>query len=71
MIITAKFIGKSSLGYETGKEYWLKVANFGYATDVAIMSIRRMDNTGVCPYHTLSTFLDNWTNVCKELSDGN
>ena len=57
MIIEAKFTGKNSLDYETGKEYKLKVADFGG------MTIRRFDNTGKCPYLSVSAFLRNWTDI--------
>jgi hypothetical protein len=57
MIITATFTGKNSLGYENGKEYQLKVAN------LQGVSVRRLDNTGRCIYHSLSAFLKNWNNI--------
>lgn len=57
MIIEATFTGKNSLGYETGKEYKLKVADFGG------MTIRRIDDTGKCPYQSISAFLRNWSNI--------
>ncbi len=57
MIITAKFIGNNSLGYENGIEYKLKLANNSGS------SIRRLDNTGVCSYESISAFLRNWDNI--------
>lgn len=57
MIIEATFTGKNSLGYEAGKEYKLKVADFGGIT------IRRIDDTGKCPYQSISAFLRNWSNI--------
>lgn len=57
MIITATFTGTNSLGYETGKEYQLKVAN------IQGISVRRLDGTGKCPYQSLSAFLKNWNNI--------
>jgi hypothetical protein len=57
MIIEAKFIGKNSLGYETNEKYKLKVSDFGG------MSIRRLDDSGKCPYESLSAFLRNWTDI--------
>jgi len=57
MIIKAKFTGTNSLGYETGKEYELKVA------DLQGISVVRLDGTGKCPYMSLSSFLKNWTNI--------
>ena len=57
MVIEAKFTGGNSLGYETGKVYTLKV------DDYRSMTISRMDNTGKCPYQSLSSFLKNWTNI--------
>jgi len=53
MIIKAIFIGENgSLGYETGKEYELILL------DSTIK--RRKDLTGVCPYRSVETFLQNW-----------
>lgn len=57
MRIKAIFKGKDSLDYEKGKSYELKVADFGG------MTIRRIDDTGQCPYLSLSAFLRNWTNI--------
>jgi hypothetical protein len=57
MIIEAKFIGKNSLGYETNEKYKLKVSDFGG------MSIKRLDDSGKCPYESLSAFLRNWTDI--------
>jgi hypothetical protein len=57
MIIKAKFIGGNSLGYETGKEYELKIE------DQRSMTISRQDGTGKCPYQSLSAFLRNWTDI--------
>lgn len=57
MIIEATFTGKNSLGYETGKQYKLKVADFGG------MTIRRIDDTRKCPYQSISAFLRNWSNI--------
>lgn len=57
MIITAKFTGTNSLGYENGKEYQLKVA------DLQGVSVKRLDGTGKCLYQSLSSFLKNWNNI--------
>lgn len=58
MIIKAKFIGTPSLGYETGKEYYLKLSN------KSGMSIRRLDGTGGrCTYGSIHSFLANWTRI--------
>jgi len=57
MRIKALFKGKDSLGYKNGKLYELKVADFGG------MTIRRIDDTGKCPYNSLSAFLRNWTKI--------
>jgi hypothetical protein len=57
MRIKATFKGKDSLGYVKGKEYELKIANFGR------MIIRRVNGTGQCPYQSISAFLRNWTNI--------
>jgi hypothetical protein len=50
-------LGKNSLGYETNEKYKLKVSDFGG------MSIRRLDDSGKCPYESLSAFLRNWTDI--------
>jgi hypothetical protein len=57
MEILATFIGQNSLGYEHGKEYRLKINTYRG------MEIRRMDNTGQCPYSSISAFLRNWDNI--------
>jgi hypothetical protein len=57
MIIKAKFTGTNSLGYETGKEYELKIY------DVKGISVRRNDGSGKCVYESLSSFFKNWTNI--------
>lgn len=57
MIISAKFIGTNSLGYEYGKEYEL-IANLQ-----SPISIKRLDGTGKCPYESLSAFRKNWSVV--------
>jgi hypothetical protein len=58
MRIKATFKGKNSLGYVNGKEYELKIVDFlgGYI-------IRRIDNTGLCPYQSETAFLNNWSNI--------
>jgi len=57
MIIKAKFTGTNSLGYETGKEYELKVF------DIKGISVKREDGSGECIYQSLSSFFKNWTNI--------
>lgn len=57
MIITATFTGTNSLGYEKGKVYKLKLADFGGIT------ICRINDTGKCPYQSISAFLRNWSNI--------
>jgi len=57
MIIKATFTGTGSLGYETGKEYDLTVAN------IQGVSVKRLDNTGKCRYQSLSAFLKNWNKI--------
>jgi len=56
MIISARFIGKNSLGYETGKEYKLKVDTKG-------IWIKRLDGSGLCGYYSLILFLENWSQI--------
>jgi len=62
MIITAKFKGTNSLGYEKGKEYKLNVAN-NHGT-----IIERLDGSGKCEYTSLSSFLKNWDNIRTYIS---
>lgn len=57
MIIIARFIGSSSLGYIHGKDYKLKV------DDRLGMSVTRIDGGGYCPYESLSAFLKNWDRI--------
>jgi hypothetical protein len=57
MIIKAKFTGTTSLGYEKGKEYNLKIS------DIKGISVRRDDGSGKCIYESLSSFFKNWTNI--------
>jgi hypothetical protein len=55
--ISARFIGKDSLGYIHGKDYNLLLDKYRG------MTIRREDKTGVCTYNSLSSFLRNWDNI--------
>lgn len=56
MVIKATFTGVNSLGYVKNREYMLKVnSNF--------LSIKRIDDTGKCIYHSLKAFFSNWDNV--------
>ena len=57
MKIKAEFIGSSSLGYKTGKEYEIEV------NDRKGMSVKRCDGDGLCYYESISSFLKNWTNI--------
>lgn len=57
MTIKAKFTGTNSLGYETDKEYALKVF------DIKGISVVRYDGSGKCIYESLSSFLKNWTSI--------
>ena len=58
MKITAIFQGRNgSLGYENGKRYGLTLAN------AKGMSVQREDGTGLCPYQSLSAFLNNWSDI--------
>ena len=75
MIIKAKFIGANgSLGYIHGKQYHLTIKENkpGVLDALAYnlflegtISIKRLEGGGVCPYTSLETFLDNWTNIQK------
>jgi len=58
--INARFVGKTSLGYEHGKRYDIVLAN------TKSMSIRRADGSGQCPYSSLSSFLRNWDEIKKK-----
>lgn len=57
MVITAKFKGADSLGYENGKEYELKIR------EANSISVRRTDGSGICLYNSLSSFLKNWDEI--------
>lgn len=58
MKIKATFIGRvSSLGYIPGERYELLVK------DTLGSAIRRIDNTGFCPYESFSAFFQNWSNI--------
>ena len=57
MTITATFIGKNSLGYETNEEYKLIIS------DIKGISIKRLDGTGKCLYQSLSAFFNNWDKI--------
>jgi hypothetical protein len=57
MLVTvkARFIGRDSLGYKRGETYNLIIED---------NTIRRVeDNEGRCPYGSVSSFLNNWTDV--------
>jgi hypothetical protein len=53
-LITAKFIGKNSLGYETGKTYKLIIVG---------NTVKRLDGSSECPYESIAAFVKNWTNI--------
>lgn len=57
MKFKAKFTGTDSLGYESSKEYELKIL------DKKGILIVRVDRGGGCVYESLSAFLKNWTNI--------
>ncbi len=59
--LTAVFNGENSLGYEKGMLYRLKIFHFGS------MTICRLDDSGKCPYSSLSAFLRNWTDIKVDL----
>jgi len=54
MEITATFIGTDSFGYKKGNTYRLII---NHAT------IKRTNNTGICYYASLKSFLSNWDNI--------
>jgi hypothetical protein len=54
--VTAKFIGKSSLGYLHGRVYVLIVD--GYE-----LTIQRTDGSGKCEYASMTAFLMNWDEI--------
>lgn len=56
-ILTAKFVGVDSLGYQNGKTYDLILDQ---SKDIVI---RRLDGTGMCPYQSLRAFLLNWEDI--------
>lgn len=77
--ITATFKGKNSLGYEHGKTYKLRVwagkkpgtldaLAFNLTIEHPILIARATtefgyDGGGLCPYSSILTFLDNWTDI--------
>ena len=56
--ITAKFIGKDSLGYKHGQIYQL----YAYYHS---SRISRLDGSDVCSYESLYSFLKNWQILSK------
>jgi len=59
MEIEATFIGENSLGYEKGKTYRL------YISGLRNIVIKKINGSGICPYVSIITFLDNWSNIKK------
>jgi hypothetical protein len=56
--ISARFTGApGSLGYQSNKRYQLTV----FSGEKII--IRRKDDTGYCPYSSIITFLENWSDI--------
>lgn len=70
MIVTATFTGANgSMGYETGKEYRLKLI-FPTSQKILLKALRldgndKMVSESACPYESVSAFLNNWKNVSK------
>ncbi len=54
MKIKAKFIGKDSIGYKQGQVYELEVDR---------KWIMRESSEGLCPYESIESFLNNWTDI--------
>ena len=59
MKIKAKFIGTSSLGYESNKIYNLELKEY------KSMSVQRENGEGYCEYESLSAFLRNWNLISR------
>lgn len=62
-----KFIGKSSLGFESGKTYNIRsdikmVRNGGYifGENLICICIYDKDSGAWCPYQSLESLLSNW-----------
>ena len=80
--VTAKFIGKNSLGYVHGNTYRLRVwagrrpgvmsaLTYNLMQDYPITIERAIrseyDGGGMCPYSSIETFLRNWSDVRIDL----
>lgn len=55
--IKATFKGKSSRDYNNGEVYRLKVLSYKG------MEIKKFDDSGICVYNSLSSFLRNWDKI--------
>ena len=56
--MVAKFIGKTSCGFITGKVYDIKI----YTRDNLII-IEDLQSNATCPYSSIKTVNDNWTTI--------
>ena len=61
--IKATFIGKNSLGYEHGQEYILRFYDTVNQKNGVAIEVSRLDSSGLCPYASITSFLENWSNV--------
>lgn len=53
--VTAKFTGRTSLGFVTGRYYTLEIRTFDKNNDILIT-----DELRSCTYSNILTFLNNW-----------
>lgn len=65
-IVTARFLGKSSLGYIPEKVYSLCLWIQLYKGKECLW-IRRLDGNGKCPYTSYDKFEENWDVLSKRL----
>lgn len=65
----ARFIGRSSMGFETGKIYNIKTdckivaknrGKFGFSDPFPCLCVYDIYSDAWCPYSRLETFLKNW-----------
>lgn len=51
----ATFIGKTSCGFETGKEYEIEITR-----DSRYVYVKEKNGKGFCPYGSLAKMAENW-----------
>jgi hypothetical protein len=70
MLINATFIGTSSLGFETGKSYYLKIkevapdfqswSKTSFGISILVETLDNANRPKRCKYNYVSSFLKNW-----------